>query len=68
MTTAFDSLGLRPELLLALAQVAYVQMTPIQAHALPPMLEGADVTGQAKTNPCFAAAIAASPARWKAPR
>ncbi len=49
MTTAFDSLGLRPELLFALAQVAYVQMTPIQAHALPPMLEGADVTGQAKT-------------------
>jgi ATP-independent RNA helicase DbpA len=49
MPTSFQSLGLRAELLSALEQISYVEMTPIQAHALPPMLRGRDVTGQAKT-------------------
>jgi ATP-independent RNA helicase DbpA len=46
---SFTTLPLRPELLEALDQVGYTQMTPIQAAALPPMLAGRDVAGQAKT-------------------
>ena len=49
MATAFDPLNLRPELLDALALLGYAEMTPIQAQALPPLLRGVDVTGQAKT-------------------
>jgi ATP-independent RNA helicase DbpA len=40
---------LRPELLEALLEVGYTQMTPIQAETLPTMLANGDVTGQAKT-------------------
>jgi len=49
MNTSFAALGLRPELLEALTQIGYEEMTPIQAHALPPLLEGVDVIGQAMT-------------------
>ena len=49
MTTAFTDLDLRPELLLALEHMGFEQMTPIQAEALPVVLSGADVTGQAQT-------------------
>jgi ATP-independent RNA helicase DbpA len=49
VTTAFNTLNLQPALLEALEQLAYVEMTPIQASSLPLMLEGKDVTGQAKT-------------------
>ena len=46
---SFTSLALRPELLEALLEVGYTQMTPIQAETLPTMLANGDVTGQAKT-------------------
>jgi ATP-independent RNA helicase DbpA len=49
MSLSFRTLDLRAELLEALDQMAYAEMTPIQAQALPPMLQGQDVTGQAKT-------------------
>ncbi len=49
MTSPFSTLGLRPGLLASLEQHAYVEMTPIQAQALPPILQGSDVIGQAKT-------------------
>ncbi len=49
MPTTFDTADLRPELLDALDQVGFTEMTPIQARALPLMLAGIDVTGQAKT-------------------
>ena len=49
MNSRFQSLSLRIELLEALEQVGYTDMTPIQAKALPPMLGGQDVVGQAKT-------------------
>ena len=49
MPDPFTTLPLRPELLEALSQVGYTEMTPIQAQALPPMLDQGDVTGQAKT-------------------
>jgi len=45
----FTQLPLNPLLLQALASLEYVQMTPIQAQSLPPMLEGRDVIGQART-------------------
>ena len=49
MPSPFSILGLRPELLTSLEQLGYLQMTPIQAHALPHILTGADVLGKAKT-------------------
>lgn len=45
----FTLLPLNPLLLQALASLDYVQMTPIQAQSLPPMLQGLDVIGQART-------------------
>jgi len=46
---SFSTLPLRSELLQSLDQIGYTVMTPIQAAALPPMLAGRDVAGQAKT-------------------
>ncbi|MFT7582679.1 MAG: ATP-independent RNA helicase DbpA [Myxococcota bacterium] len=58
MPDAFTELALSPALLEALTQVGYVTMTPIQAQALPPALDGRDVTGQAKTGSGKTAAFA----------
>jgi ATP-dependent RNA helicase DbpA len=49
MPNRFKPLGLRPELLAAIEQMGFAEMTPIQAEGLPLMLTGGDVTGQAKT-------------------
>jgi ATP-dependent RNA helicase DbpA len=49
MSDSFDILKLRPELYEALEQVGYVSMTPVQAAALPALLQGRDLMGQAKT-------------------
>ena len=49
MSTAFDSIALRPELIAAVAQLGFTEMTPIQESGLPLMLAGNDVIGQAKT-------------------
>ena len=49
MNSRFQTLPLRGELLEAIEQVGYSDMTPIQSQALPPMLKGQDVIGQAKT-------------------
>ncbi len=49
MPPTFDSIPLRPELHEAIAHVGFEELTPIQAAALPPMLQGLDVTGQAST-------------------
>ncbi len=46
---AFSTLPLAQSWLDNLAQLEYVEMTPIQALALPAMLEGRDVLGQAGT-------------------
>lgn len=46
---AFSSVNLHDELLNNLASLGYQAMTPIQAQALPPILEGKDVIAQAKT-------------------
>jgi ATP-dependent RNA helicase RhlE len=48
-TPSFDELGLRPELLRAVADAGYTIPTPIQAQAIPTILQGLDVMGGAQT-------------------
>ncbi|UFJ39410.1 DEAD/DEAH box helicase [Brevibacillus humidisoli] len=45
----FESFGLRPELMQGIQDLYYKQPTPIQAEAIPLILEGKDVIGQAQT-------------------
>ena len=45
----FSRLGLDPRLVDALARLGYEEPTPIQAEAIPPLLEGRDLLGQAAT-------------------
>src|SRR5947207_2416170 len=47
--TKFTDLGLAPELLQAVHDVGYESPSPIQEQAIPPLLEGLDVIGQAQT-------------------
>jgi ATP-dependent RNA helicase DeaD len=56
--TTFADLGLRPELLTALTALGYEEPTPIQADAIPVMLAGPDVLGQAATGTGKTAAFA----------
>jgi ATP-dependent RNA helicase DeaD len=46
---SFSELGLAPELLDAIRDVGYEAPSPIQEQAIPPLLEGLDVIGQAQT-------------------
>ena len=46
---SFDKLGLAPELLRAVAQQGYTEPTPVQAEAIPLVLEGRDVLAAAQT-------------------
>ena len=55
---SFDSLGLAPALLRALADYGYTQPTPIQAAAIPPALEGHDLLAAAQTGTGKTAAFA----------
>ena len=55
---SFDSLGLAPALLRALADYGYTQATPIQAAAIPPALEGHDLLAAAQTGTGKTAAFA----------
>jgi len=57
-STTFAELGLRPELLAALAALGYEEPTPIQAAAVPVLLEGRDLLGQAATGTGKTAAFA----------
>jgi ATP-dependent RNA helicase DeaD len=45
----FKELGLAPDILAALQDVGYESPSPIQEEAIPPLLEGSDVIGQAQT-------------------
>jgi ATP-dependent RNA helicase DeaD len=49
MTQSFQELGLDPILLETLEQVGYTEPTPIQHEAIPHLLAGRDVLGQAQT-------------------
>src|SRR5919206_458 len=48
-TTAFKDLGLSEGLLQTLEELGYAEPTPIQAQAIPELLDGHDVIGQAQT-------------------
>jgi len=54
----FADLALRPELLAALTALGYEEPTPIQREAIPPLLEGRDLLGQAATGTGKTAAFA----------
>ncbi|AEM81549.1 DEAD/DEAH box helicase [Streptomyces violaceusniger] len=54
----FADLRLRPELLRALAGLGYEEPTPIQREAIPPLLDGRDLLGQAATGTGKTAAFA----------
>ena len=54
----FEDLGLRPELLSALAALGYEEPTPIQREAIPPLIAGRDLLGQAATGTGKTAAFA----------
>ncbi|HEY9131755.1 MAG TPA: DEAD/DEAH box helicase [Dyella sp.] len=55
---SFESLGLVPALLRALADQGYAQPTPIQAAAIPAVLEGVDLLAAAQTGTGKTAAFA----------
>src|SRR3954462_13186233 len=55
---SFADLGLRPELIRALVGLGYEEPTPIQREAIPPLLEGRDLLGQAATGTGKTAAFA----------
>ena len=54
----FAALGLRPELLKALADLGYEEPTPIQRETIPPLIAGHDLLGQAATGTGKTAAFA----------
>ena len=54
----FQDLGLRSELLDALASLGYEEPTPIQSAAIPPLIGGRDLLGQAATGTGKTAAFA----------
>ncbi|GAA4946707.1 DEAD/DEAH box helicase [Actinoplanes utahensis] len=56
--TGFAGLGLRAELLRALTTLGYEEPTPIQQEAIPPLVAGNDLVGQAATGTGKTAAFA----------
>ncbi len=54
----FAALGLHESLLTALAGLGYEEPTPIQREAIPPIIEGRDLLGQAATGTGKTAAFA----------
>ncbi len=57
-SSGFAALGLVPELLGVLAALGYEEPTPIQREAIPPLLAGRDLLGQAATGTGKTAAFA----------
>ena len=56
--TGFADLALLPELRHALSGLGYEEPTPIQREAIPPLLAGRDLIGQAATGTGKTAAFA----------
>jgi ATP-independent RNA helicase DbpA len=56
--TEFSTLALAEPLQLALKEVGYERMTPVQASSIPPILAGRDVVAQARTGSGKTAAFA----------
>ena len=57
-SAGFAALGLAPELVATLAGLGYEEPTPIQREAVPPLLAGRDLLGQAATGTGKTAAFA----------
>ena len=57
-TTGFSGLGLDPRIVDALAALGYEEPTPVQREAIPPLLAGKDLLGQAATGTGKTAAFA----------
>jgi ATP-dependent RNA helicase DeaD len=55
----FSELGLSPELLKAIGQLGFEQAAPIQAEAIPLLMQGRDVVGQSQTGSGKTVAFAA---------
>jgi len=55
---AFDQLGLSTSILAVIKDVGYEAPTPVQAKAIPPLLAGRDLIGQAQTGTGKTAAFA----------
>jgi len=58
VSAGFAALGLEPRLIGALAELGYEEPTPIQREAIPPLLAGRDLVGQAATGTGKTAAFA----------
>src|ERR1700722_6532288 len=56
--SGFAALTLAPELCHVLSGLGYEEPTPIQLAAIPPLLQGRDLVGQAATGPGKTAAFA----------
>src|ERR687892_1766394 len=56
--SAFAGLGLAPPLVSVLQELGYEEPTPIQRDAIPPLLAGRDLLGQAATGTGKTAAFA----------
>lgn len=54
----FDELEIKQEIKKALKEIGFEEMFPIQENAIPPMMEGKNVVGQAKTGTGKTAAFA----------
>jgi len=54
----FKDLGLCPELLQTIEELGYEEPTPVQAKAIPPIIEGRDMVGSAQTGTGKTAAFA----------
>ncbi len=59
-TDGFESLGLGGEVAATLVSLGYEEPTPIQREAIPPLLAGRDLLGQAATGTGKTAAFAAA--------
>jgi ATP-dependent RNA helicase DeaD len=57
-TSGFATLGLDPRIVSSLAALGYEEPTPVQREAIPPILAGRDVLGQAATGTGKTAAFA----------
>src|SRR6266481_6204456 len=58
-TKLFSELGLSPELLKAIDKLGFEQAAPIQAEAIPILMQGKDVVGQSQTGSGKTVAFAA---------
>ena len=58
MTNTFQDFGLHPELIKAVSELGFEVPTPIQSAAIPLLLDGRDVMGQAQTGTGKTAAFA----------